>query len=97
MADIVILEIGPLWDIDEVKAHLRVESDDEDDLISAYMEAAEQAMLRFCNLALVPLGRQAVFKQAGFLTVTSFYETRGGGEDIPVAARNLIWPYRVPV
>lgn len=96
MADIVIETLGPLWDLDEVKAAIRVDHDDDDALIEAYMNAAEQAMLRFCNIAIIPFGQEAVFKAAGFLTVGAFYDDRSGeeGDGIPSAARKLIWPYR---
>jgi hypothetical protein len=96
MADIVITELGPLWELAEVKAAIRVDHDDEDALIRAYMDAAEQAMLRFCNIALVPHGQEAVFKAAGFLTVGAFYDSRSveEGDGLPAAARKLIWPYR---
>ena len=95
MADIVITAVGPLWTIDEVKAHLHVDSNDEDALIQAYMDASERAMLQHCNLTLVPLGQEAVFKAAGFLTVAAFYDDRLGDESgIPSSARHLIAPYR---
>ena len=96
MANIVIATLGPLWTIEEVKAAIRIDHDDEDALVQAYMDAAEQAMLRFCNIALVPYGQEAVFKAAGFLTVAAFYDNRSGEEEdgLPSAARKLIWPYR---
>ena len=96
MADIVITSVGPLWTLAEVKTAIHVDHADDDALIQAYMDAAEQAMLRFCNLTLVPFGQEAVFKAAGFLTVGAFYDSRGGeeGDGLPVAARRLIWPYR---
>ncbi|WP_332717350.1 head-tail connector protein [Pelagibacterium mangrovi] len=97
MADIVITQLGPLWTLADVKEHLRVEGDDEDGLIAAYMDAAERALLRFCNLTLVPYQQEAVFKAAGFITVSAFYDNRlmNEGEDgIPAAARALVWPYR---
>lgn len=96
MADIVITALGPLWELDEVKAAIRVDHDDDDTLIQAYMDAAEQAMLRFCNIALIPYGQESVFKAAGFITVGAFYDNRSGeeGDGLPAAARKLIWPYR---
>lgn len=96
MADIVITSVGPLWDISEVKLAIHVDHDDEDTVIQAYMDAAEMAMLRFCNLSLIPMGQEAVFKAAGFLTVGAFYDGRSGEEadGLPSAARRLIWPYR---
>lgn len=96
MADIVIKTLGPLWTLADVKLDLNVEDDGDDTLISAYMEAAERAMLRFCNLTLVPFGEEAVFKVAGFLIVRSFHDERQEtpGSDIPGTARKLLWPYR---
>lgn len=95
MANIVIATLGPLWTLDEVKAAIDVDSDDDDPIIQAYMDAAEKAMLRFCNLSLVPYGQEAVFKAAGFQTVAAFYDNRIGDQDgLPSSARALIWPYR---
>jgi hypothetical protein len=97
MADIVIATLGPLWTLDEVKGAIDVELENTDDdaMIQAYMDAAEKAMLRFCNLSLVPYGQEAVFKAAGFQTVAAFYDNRIGDQDgLPSSARALIWPYR---
>lgn len=97
MADIVITQLGPLWTRDEVKTHLHVDLDntDEDDLIDAYMEAAEQQVLQYCNLSLVPFGKQATFKVAAMMVVSSMYENRNGDVAMPVSAANLIHPYRL--
>ncbi len=96
MADIVIKTLGPLWTLDEVKTDLNVEDEASDTLISAYMEAAERAMLRFCNISLVPYGEEAVFKVAGFFLVRSFYDERqeDPADDVPAPVRKLLWPYR---
>lgn len=96
MANIVILTVGPLWTLSEVKSAIHVDHNDDDTLIQAYMDAAEQVMLRFCNVTLVPKGQEAVFKVAGFLTVGAFYDGRSGenADGLPVDARKLIWPYR---
>lgn len=96
MADIVITEVGPLWTIDEVKTAIHVDHDDDDAVIQSYMDAAEKALLRFCNLTLVPLGQEAVFKVAGFLVVGAFYDDRSAETEdgIPTGARRLVYPYR---
>lgn len=94
MADIVITQVGPLWTLDEVKAHLSVDSDDQDDLITAYMDAAEQQILQYCNISLVPYGKQATFKVAGLMVVAAMYDNRAGEISFPASAANLINPFR---
>jgi uncharacterized phage protein (predicted DNA packaging) len=94
MADVVIKELGPLYTLEEVKAHLHVDSADEDEIIQAYMDAAEKAVLQYCNATLVPFGAEGVFKVAALIAVSDFYEERSGGEGIPRAAQVLINPYR---
>lgn len=94
MANIVILTLGPLFTLAEVKAHLKVDVSDEDDLIGAYMSAAEMTVLQFCNVSLVPLGAEATFKVAALLVVSDLYENRSGSFGIPDAAKALLMPYR---
>jgi len=96
MADIVITEVGPLWTLAEVKTHLHVDSSDEDALITAYMDAAEQEMLRFCNLSLVPYEKEAVFKVAGFILVKGLYDNEPIilSANVDSQVKSLIWPYR---
>jgi hypothetical protein len=73
---------------------LRVDTADDDDTIKAYMDAAETLVLQYCNLTLVPLGKESVFKVAAMMCVASMYENRSGSDEIPPAARSLINPYR---
>lgn len=96
MADIVITELGPLYTLGEVKQHLRVDGDDEDTLITAMMDAAEQQVLQYCNISLVPYGKEATFKVAALMAITAMYDNRAGEGEIslPASSRNLINPYR---
>lgn len=94
MADVVVVELGPLYTLEEVKSHLRVDTSDDDTTIQAYMDAAEKAVLQYCNVALVPLGAESVFKVAALMIVSDLYENRSGGEGVPKAAQLLINPYR---
>ncbi|TWF53259.1 head-tail connector protein [Neorhizobium alkalisoli] len=94
MSDVVITEVGPLYTLDEVKSHLHVDSSDDDVTIQAYMDAAEKSVLQYCNIALVPLGAESVFKVAALMVVSDLYENRSGGEGLPKAAQLLINPYR---
>lgn len=97
MINVVVLTLGPLFTLAEVKAHLRVDSADEDTVIEGYMDAAVTALLAYCNAALVPPGKEAIFKVAGLQTVAFMYEPEGRegrGEGLPLAARRLVDPYR---
>lgn len=94
MADVVITQLGPLYTLEEVKQHLRVDASDDDATIQAYMNAAEKAVLQYCNTRLVPYGVESVFKVAAMLVVSDLYEERGGSSGIPKAAQLLLNPYR---
>jgi uncharacterized phage protein (predicted DNA packaging) len=94
MGNVVITATGPLYTLAEVKQHLNVDFDDDDTLIQSYMDAAEGAVLQYCNASLVPQGKEAIFKTAAMIAVTDLYENRGGKEGLPISSRLLINPYR---
>ncbi|NTG48975.1 phage gp6-like head-tail connector protein [Agrobacterium rhizogenes] len=94
MGDVVVTAVGPLYALEEVKQHLNVDFDDDDTLIQSYMDAAESAVLQYCNLSLVPQGKEAIFKTAAMIAVDDLYENRGGKDGLPAASRLLIDPYR---
>lgn len=94
MGNVVVVTLGPLYSLDEVKEHLRVETNDDDAVLSAYMDAAEQAALQYCNIATVPVGKEQTFKVAALMAVSDMYENRSGLEGLPHAARVLLNPYR---
>ncbi|MGV1900736.1 head-tail connector protein [Agrobacterium sp. 22-3674b3] len=94
MADVVIATLAPLYSLAEVKQHLRVDFDDDDVTIQTYMDAAEQAVLQYCNIPLVPFGKGDVFKVAAMIAVTDMYENRGGRDGLPPSSRLLLDPYR---
>jgi uncharacterized phage protein (predicted DNA packaging) len=96
MGNVVIATLGPLYSIDEVKLHLRVESDDDDELIEAMMDAAEQQVLQYCNISLVPYGKEATFKVAALMAISAMYDNRSGSAEaiLPASAKTLINPYR---
>lgn len=95
MANVVITELGPLYTLEEVKAYLRVEHDDDDTLIQTIMDSAEKQVLQYCNISLVPPGAEAMFKEAAMMVVASGYDLRGSAAvSIPLGAREKIDPYR---
>lgn len=62
--------------LDDAKQHLRVDCDDEDTLIQAYVDAAEQYCLERVNRTEVPVGSELVFRQAALLTLGHWYRNR---------------------
>lgn len=95
MANVVITQLSPLYTLAEVKAYLRVEHGDDDALIQTIMDAAEAAVLQYCNLSLVPYGKEAVFKLAAMMAVAADYDVRGAASgQLPLGAREKIDPYR---
>lgn len=94
MADVVIATLSPLYTLEEVKQHLRVDFVDDDDTIKTLMDAAEQAVLQYCNIPLVPFGKGPTFKVAAMIAVTDMYENRGGRDGLPPSSKVLIDPYR---
>ena len=94
MGNVVVLTTGPLYSLDEVKEHLRVETSDDDVTIQAYMDAAETAVLQYCNLSLVPEGRESAFKVSALMYVAAMYQNRTGLDGLPNSSRLLVDPYR---
>ncbi|WP_336968332.1 head-tail connector protein [Brevundimonas aurantiaca] len=76
MLNVVVTGTGPLFTLDEAKAHLRVDFSDEDALIEAYAEAAVQACMSYVNRSLVPVGAEPSFKVAALMTLASLYDSR---------------------
>ncbi|TDK35203.1 phage gp6-like head-tail connector protein [Rhizobium deserti] len=94
MGNVVVLTTGPLYTLEEVKEHLRVDTSDDDATIQAYMDAAESAVLQYCHIALVPVGKESVFKVAAMMYVSALYENRSGSDGLPRSSMLLLDPYR---
>jgi len=95
MANVVITQLGPLYTLEEVKAYLRVDHSDDDALIQTIMDAAEKAVLKYCNINLVPYGEEAAFKLAAMMAVAADYDVRGAASgQLPLGARALIDSFR---
>ncbi|WP_374833913.1 head-tail connector protein [Paenochrobactrum pullorum] len=85
--------------LEKFKKHLRVEFDDEDDLIQTYLDAGKAWALSYVRRDAVPDGADAEFDAAIMLQAASMYENRESDitgtihTEIPTATR-LIDPYR---
>ena len=81
----------------EAKAHLRIDHNDEDELLQAYMDAAEQSVADYLGIEL-PAAMPAPVRAAILLRVADLYENREAVTDRslydnPTFAR-LLAPYR---
>ena len=78
--------------LEEVKAYLRIDSEEEDTLLAALLLAAKEHCenyLQACLTSEVP----TPVKQALLILTGHFYEQRAG-EDIPNVVYVLLSPYR---
>lgn len=94
MGNVVITGTGPLYTLAEVKQHLRVDHSDDDATIQTYMDTAERAVLDYCNTAIVPFGKEAVFKTAAIMAVMQYYEQGSAAVSLPQNSIGLVDPYR---
>lgn len=99
MLNVVVTATGPLFTLEEAKAHLNILHDDDDALIEIYSDAAVSHVLQYCNLATVPdgPGPEAAFKVAALLVLGDLYASRES--DTPAGdpsrtVKMLIGPYR---
>lgn len=100
MLNVVVLTVGPLFDLAEAKQHLRVDHDDDDALINSCADAAVLSCLDFCDRKLVPQGAEPAFKAAALLTMAGLYNSResiitGTTVALNPAVENLLRPYRI--
>jgi uncharacterized phage protein (predicted DNA packaging) len=100
MLNVVVIATGPLFTLDEAKAQLRVDHDDDDAIIATYSDAAVSHVLQYCNLPSVPEGLLPgpAFKAAALLVLGDLYGNRDSEIDGTVTltrtVRMLIDPYR---
>ena len=86
--------------LSELKAHLRIESGEEDALLSSLIQAAKAACEAFCMTTFEEPAPEPV-RLAVLLFCGHFYANRENGDrtayDAMIAAfRALLWPYRDP-
>lgn len=102
MLNVVVTATGPLFTLEEAKAHLNVDTAAYDELIETYSNAAVARCLQYCNLSLVPDGDlpESAFKAAALLVLSDLYTNRdatitGTIVSANPAVRALIDPYRL--
>ncbi|PWK65865.1 head-tail connector protein [Aminobacter sp. AP02] len=85
--------------LEKAKKHLRIEFDDDNEMIQLYLDAAKSWALRYCNRLTVPAEAEFAFDAATLLTMADLYENReaqtANALHENVSARRLIDPYRL--
>ena len=86
--------------IEEVKAHLRIQHDEEDDLIEGFIAQAEAVAEDYCRVQFEDTAPEPV-RLAVLLMVSHYYENRDNPDrqvymTMRIAFENLLYPYRDP-
>lgn len=86
--------------IPELKAHLRIQHDEEDALLASLLTQAQAAAEDFCRAAFDASAPQSV-RLAVLLMASFFYECRDSSEKVSynvmtAAFRALLYPHRTP-
>lgn len=87
-------------DRDEVKEYLRIENDEEDDLIDSLIAQSQASAEDFCRVEFGSNAPEPV-KLAVKLMVSHYYENRDNPDravygTMRIAFENLLYPYRDP-
>lgn len=87
--------------VDEVKVHLRIEDDEEDDYIEGLIRQAQSAAEDFCRVSFGDDETSAPepVRLAVMLMVSHYYENRDNPDravygTMRIAFENLLYPYR---
>ena len=90
-----------LLSVEEVKTHLRIQHDEEDELISTLIAQAQAVAEDYCRVQFFEPAPEPV-RLAILLFVSHYYENRDNPDRVMyatmrVAFENLLYPYRDPV
>ena len=87
--------------IEEVKAHLRIQHDEEDELIEGFIAQAQAVAEDYCRVQFEDTAPEPV-RLAVLLMVSHYYENRDNPDrqvymTMRIAFENLLYPYRDPL
>ena len=86
--------------LDEMKVYLRVDYDDEDDLISSLIATAEELVTHVARMSVgeLPINADGNIKTAVLYTVAYLYEHREEADHhhLMLSLRSLLFGVRVP-
>ena len=86
--------------VEEVKTHLRIQHDEEDELISTLIAQAQAVAEDYCRVQFSDPAPEPV-RLAVLLMVSHYYENRDNSDrqvylTMRMAFQNLLYPYRDP-
>ena len=86
--------------IEEVKAHLRIQHDEEDELIEGFIAQAQAVAEDYCRVQFEDTAPEPV-RLVVLLMVSHYYENRDNPDrqvymTMRIAFENLLYPYRDP-
>lgn len=86
--------------VEEVKNHLRIQHDEEDDLITGFIVQAQAVAEDYCRVQFTDPAPEPV-RLAVLLMVSHYFENRDNPDrqvyiTMRVAFENLLYPYRDP-
>ena len=86
--------------IEEVKAHLRIQHEEEDELIEGFIAQAQAVAEDYCRVQFEDTAPEPV-RLAVLLMVSHYYENRDNPDrqvymTMRTAFENLLYPYRDP-
>lgn len=84
--------------LDELKANLRIETDDDDDLLETYLESAEKSVKDVLRKRTIPEGQMATAKVGVLYAATYLYEHREKADthELMLTLRALLFGNRRP-
>ena len=87
--------------LEEAKAHLRIQHDEEDSLIEGLIQQAQTAAEDFCRVSFEDDTAPEPVRLAVMLMVSHYYENRDNPDravygTMRIAFENLLYPYRDP-
>ena len=89
-----------ILELDDVKMHLRIQHDEEDELIEGFIAQAQAVAEDYCRVQFEDTAPEPV-RLAVLLMVSHYYENRDNPDrqvymTMRIAFENLLYPYRDP-
>ena len=87
--------------VDEVKVHLRIDNDEEDEYIETLIRQSQAAAENYCRVAFEDDAAPEPVRLAVMLMVSHYYENRDNPDravygTMRISFENLLYPYRDP-